>query len=249
MTTREQRMRSYEAAWTVQIPPKTYTVLRLDGRSFTRLTQHCTKPFDLPFMACMDGTMRALCEEIQEVRYAYTQSDEISILITDFGPKEQRWFGGETAKTLSIAAGTASAVFSSYFENTAVFDCRILTLPNREEVINYFLWRQADCFTNAVSMAAYAHFSHRQLMHVSTAGRMQMLESAGLDISGYSIGARQGRICTSETYTGPITYTRRDTGQEITEEVQRSRWVSAHAPWFDWDQSGFLYAHTPQEPA
>lgn len=247
--TREERMRDYEAAWTGQIPAKTYTVLRLDGRSFTRLTHACNKPFDYSFMLSMDHTMKALCEDIQGAQYAYTQSDEISILVTDFGPKEQRWFGGETAKTLSIAAGTASAVFSGYFENTAVFDCRILTLPSLEEVVNYFLWRQQDCATNAVSMAAYAHFSHRQLMHVPTAGRLEMLEQAGVDFGRYSVGARQGRVCTRETYTGDITYTRRDTGVQVTETVERSRWVSAHAPWFDWDEAGFLYARTPRASA
>ena len=44
----------------------------------------------------------------------------------------------------------------------AVFDCRVFLIP-REEIVNYFYWRELDCSKNSIQMAAQSQFSHKEL--------------------------------------------------------------------------------------
>ena len=90
------RMKSYEEPWRTVLPPRSYQVLRVDGRAFHSLLRGAAKPFDFGFMAAMDDTAVALCQEVQGAVFGYVQSDEISVLAVDFtGPNSQPWFGGE----------------------------------------------------------------------------------------------------------------------------------------------------------
>ena len=47
-------------------------------------------------------------------------------------------------------------------ENGAMFDSRVFILP-KEEVVNYFIWRQQDAIKNSISMVAQSLFSHKSL--------------------------------------------------------------------------------------
>src|ERR1035437_6928588 len=78
------RMKRYEATTRFLLPRRTYTILRVDGRAFHTWTRGLEKPYDLNFMYCMDSAAIALCEEIAGSRFAYVQSDEISVLGVDF---------------------------------------------------------------------------------------------------------------------------------------------------------------------
>ena len=73
----ENRMRCF-------LPRRTYTLLRVDGKSFHSYTRGCGRPFDAELMADMDAAAQALCENITGAQLAFVQSDEISVLLTDF---------------------------------------------------------------------------------------------------------------------------------------------------------------------
>jgi tRNA(His) 5'-end guanylyltransferase len=49
---------------------------------------------------------------------------------------------------------------------TALFDSRAFIIP-KEEVANYFIWRQQDATRNSIQMLAQANFSHKQLQGLS----------------------------------------------------------------------------------
>jgi tRNA(His) 5'-end guanylyltransferase len=138
------RMKRHEAAHRAVLPRRTYTVLRVDGRSFHNYLRGAAKPFDEQFMADMDAVAEALCSEITGSVFAYTQSDEVSILATDFATEQtEPWFGGVVAKQLSAAASLATAVLNERRPGRrALFDARVFTLSDPVEVANYFLWRQ-----------------------------------------------------------------------------------------------------------
>lgn len=242
---RGDRMKSYED--TSRLPGKAYTILRVDGRAFHTLTRGCEKPFDPGFIEAMDAVAIALCSDIQGAQYAYTQSDEISVLLTDFGSMQEPWFGGVTQKMASVAAAIATEDWAKSW-GRGQFDARVFTVPSRDEAINYMLWRQADCHRNAISMIAEANFSSKKLHGLSVPKRLDLLGEAGIEVESYPAGARLGRVTIRETFEGPVTYTRRDTGEELTEICTRTRWVTLDAPWFDWDQAGFLEANTPSAP-
>jgi tRNA(His) guanylyltransferase len=93
------RMKGYEAAARWVLPGRTYTIIRVDGRAFHSLLRHAEKPFDHDFIAVMDEVAAALCKEVSGTVFSYQQSDEISLLVTDFGSVHtEAWFGGIVQK-------------------------------------------------------------------------------------------------------------------------------------------------------
>ena len=147
-------MRTYEESIDQYIMPGMFTVARLDGRNFTKLTKETCKfeaPFDDRFRDAMIKTTKALMNCGFKVIYGYTQSDEISLL---FSPEETA-FAGKIRKYNSLLAGEASATLSMILGTKAVFDCRIIPLPNIELVKDYFIWRQEDASRNALNSTAY----------------------------------------------------------------------------------------------
>src|SRR5690606_41110404 len=136
----------YDPAHRAALPRRTYTLLRLDGRAFRTSRRGADQPFDMPFITDMAAVSEALCEEISGTVFAYHQSDEISLLLTDFAtPQTQPWFGGVVAKQLSVSASLATAVLNERRPGKrALFDARVFTISDPVEVANYFLWRQRD---------------------------------------------------------------------------------------------------------
>lgn len=107
------RMKGYEAVHRAVLPRRTHTLIRVDIRAAHTYLRGADRPFDEEFMADMDAVAEALCAEISGAVFAYTQSDEISILATDFATiQTQPWFGGVVAKQLSISAALATAVLN-----------------------------------------------------------------------------------------------------------------------------------------
>ena len=247
--TRGDRMKRHEKAWRFLLPSQSYVIIRVDGKAFHGLTKVCERPFDADFVESMDHAAVALCQEIQGAVFAYTQSDEISVLITDFNANQEQWFGGVVQKMCSVSAATASVAFNAKFAETfnrsGVFDSRVFALPNRDEVINYFLWRQADCFINSVSMVAQQHFSPKQLEYKTTTNREEMLRDVDVTMDQFPDGVRYGRVVTRVEFPATVEYTHRKTGEQMSADVLRHRWKVSTAPWFDWDEAGFLQHSIP----
>ena len=144
-------MRELEFFHSLRLLPNTWTVIRVDGRSFSRFTaERYEKPFDERFRDCMVATAQALLEELQGV-YAYTQSDEVSVLLgTDWS-----LFDREVEKIVSVSAGIASSIFSLKCGEPAHFDSRIWVGTSEHLVMDYFRWRQTDASKNALNGWAY----------------------------------------------------------------------------------------------
>jgi tRNA(His) 5'-end guanylyltransferase len=150
----DKKMRVFETSADLCVLPSMFMVARLDGRSFTRLTKDVCRfeaPFDVRFRDLMVATAESLMTCGFRVLYAYTESDEISLL---FDPAEQL-FGRKLRKYNSTLAGEASAHFSLQLGQPACFDCRISQLPNSELVVDYFRWRNEDAARNALNAWCY----------------------------------------------------------------------------------------------
>lgn len=149
----DDKMRVFETAADVCVLPGIYMVARLDGRGFTKLTKNGTfkVPFDERFNSMMVDTTRSLMTCGFEIVYAYTESDEISLL---FGLDEDL-FGRKLRKFNSTLAGEASAEFSLIMGEKATFDCRISQLPTAKFVVDYFRWRNEDAARNALNSYCY----------------------------------------------------------------------------------------------
>lgn len=103
----------YEDRTRITLPRRTYTIIRIDGKAFHTYTRGLTHPFDNGLMDDMDETACYLCKNMQGAKFAFVQSDEISILLTDFDKiGTDAWFDGNIQKMASIAASMATSKFN-----------------------------------------------------------------------------------------------------------------------------------------
>lgn len=136
----EQRMRALEYFHSLRVLPGAWIVLRVDGRGFSRFTaQRFKKPFDETFRDYMAQTAQALLQELHGL-YAYTESDEISVLFR----REWDAFDREVEKLVSISASIAAATFTHACGEIVHFDSRIWVGVSRQDAIDYCRWRMAD---------------------------------------------------------------------------------------------------------
>ena len=186
---------NYENRTRFYVPRRTYTIIRLDQKCGHTYTKNLNRPFDKGYIEDIDNAIIAMLPHIQGAVFAYTQSDEISILLTDFATTEtSAWFDNNIQKMASVSASIMTAEFNKqrFKRNTlknlsplwdmdnismAHFDSRVFSIPDRTEVMNYMIWRNLDCSRNSVSMLAQHYFSHKELQGKSTVQMKKMLEN------------------------------------------------------------------------
>ena len=199
------RMKAYyENRTRYYLPRRTFSIIRLDGRCFHNFTKNFGKPFDFNFMGLMDKTATHLCENIQGAKIAFVQSDEISIILTDFDElSTEAWFDGNIQKITSVSASIATAYFNSLTDPSqglATFDSRVFTISDIEEVCNYLIWRQQDATRNSIQMVAQSFYSHRELMNKNTSVLQEMIFQKGINWNDYPVGCKRGRSVIRESY-------------------------------------------------
>ena len=190
------RMKGYENVTRNYLTRRTPVIARLDGVSFHTFTKGFGKPFDRLLWTTMYKVAKKLCDEVQNCVFAYTQSDEISLVLIDYyNLNTDVWFGNNIQKICSVIAAKASVYFNEILhdeifkqernaryqesllkiiEKNAFFDARCFNIP-REEILNYFIWRQKDCQRNSVSAIAQTYFSNKELYQKSTRERIEMI--------------------------------------------------------------------------
>ena len=175
------RMKRYESSFRPTMPPKSIVVVRVDGRAFHTFTRGLEKPFDNRFREAMLQTAQALCKAMPNAKLAYTQSDEISILLWDNDSVEtQPWFDNDLSKLVSLSASLATVHFNrvipaDWASKLPHFDARAFILPNPEEAVNYLLWRQQDATRNSIQMAARSLFSQKEVQGKNVSELMDMM--------------------------------------------------------------------------
>lgn len=183
--TLSDRMKAYEQACDISLPQHLPMIIRLDGKAFHAWTKRvgCERPFDHRLINLMTETARYLCEMIDGAILAYTQSDEISILVRDdLNTNSEAWFGKRIQKIVSISAAFATYYFNAHspFEvkEPAFFDARAFVLPE-SDIRNYFIWRQEDASSNSLSMLAQSLYPHDALQFKDAAALQELCWQKG----------------------------------------------------------------------
>jgi len=260
-----KRMKRYEASYDFKVPPRTYTIVRIDGKNFSKYTKGMDKPFDKTFSDVMDETTKYLCEKLHP-KFGYTQSDEISLVFTDFeNINEQMMFDGKVQKIASICASLATAKFNQamivnklakHFSeisnidddasavveafNPAAFDARVFIIPDYREVNNYFVWRQQDATRNSVSMAGHAELGPSAIFKKNGSEIQELLfQEKGINWNDYPEKFKRGVVVAKEAYNKEVTL---PSGETIIAE--RKRWAIQDTPIFTQEKE-FLYNITP----
>ena len=76
-------------------------------------------------------------------------------------------------------------------QGCAMFDARAFNIP-KEEVCNYFIWRQKDATRNSIQAAGQAYFSHKDLNGKSQSNIQEMLFQKGINWNDYTIPEKRG---------------------------------------------------------
>ena len=127
-TTLGDRMKNnYENITRYYLTRRMPVIIRVDGRSFHTFTKGFKKPFDDVLVKTMQDTMKYLCENIQGCVLGYTQSDEISLILTDYAElTTDAWFGNNLQKMCSVSASMATLAFNKFFSGRVqefMYDC------------------------------------------------------------------------------------------------------------------------------
>ena len=213
----------YENRSKLYLPRRVPVIIRLDGKAFHTFTKGFKRPYDEILHKTMNDTMKYLCENIQGCKLGYTQSDEITLLLTDYDTiTTDAWFGYGVQKVCSVAASMATLAFNrslrKHFEEAlselncpidtdeymsmlskkldcAMFDARCFCIP-REEVANCFIWRQQDATRNAIQMLGQCNFSHKALQNKSCNDIQDMLMlEKGINFNDMATEFKRGVCC------------------------------------------------------
>lgn len=213
----EDKCQYYRSLTDYKILPNSNIIVMVDGKNFSELIKNkFKKPFDDDFINMMNATAKFLCENIQGCKIAYAQSDEISLLITDYDTeKTDLFFSGRLCKLQSIIASLATSEFNKWFTiynlnkcydnvnvgefiskmKMAQFDCKAWVVPNENDAYAWFLYRQIDCVRNSKQQAAQTWCSHKELMNLNTDKQIEYLkEKHNIDWNDFSDDKKYGRF-------------------------------------------------------
>lgn len=196
---------NYEHPYRIKLTKRIPVIIRIDGKAFHTFTRGFQRPYDIALVAAMQDTTKFLCENIMGCKVGYVQSDEISLLLTDYDTfTTQPYFDYNIQKLTSITASMATLEFNRAFTNRMVQayiqndqegieDAKKIFEHHkesqnkgamfdsrcfnipREEVTNYFFSRQLDAARNSIQMLGQAYFSHKELNNKSTSDIQDMV--------------------------------------------------------------------------
>ncbi len=193
-------------------------IVRLDGKAFHTWTKQCftkqplyktneskfRKPFDeILSMAFQSATLRT-CDEIGQITSAYSQSDEVTFLLSGWkNPESQVYFGGKIQKIVSVISSVFTAYFNHMFEffgmqKFAFFDARVFNVPNETEVENVFIWRQMDAKRNSIQGLAQSLYSQKELNKKNQIEQLKMCSDKGVWWNELSLLQRWGFVVYKE---------------------------------------------------
>lgn len=198
------RMKLYEkSAMPELLMPLLPTFARLDGKNFHNFCRGFLKPYDERMSECMTQLTLYLVKETN-AKMGYTQSDEITLTWLSEDYKSQIFFNGKPQKMISILSAMTSVYFNAITtlnisetryrkgDNSALFDCRVWTVPNIVEGANVFVWREQDATRNSIQSSARTYFSHKECENKSCSELQEMLHSKGINWNNYPSYFKRG---------------------------------------------------------
>lgn len=246
-TTLESRMEHYRSVSDMRLERRNYVMVMLDGKNFSqKIKKHFRLPFDRDFIGLMNGTAAHACAQTQGAKLAYVQSDEISMLLTDFEtPATAAFFDYRLCKLLSVIPSTATSWFNKEALRLALdgadgedakkaafdkeplyqFDAKAWILPTKNDVFAWFLYRQNDCVRNSKQQFCQTFLSHNKLSGLKTDEQAELcLRETGNDWNACQDDEKYGRLVYKETVRKTVEYGGK------TFKVDRSAWTAHPAP-------------------
>ncbi len=136
-----------EKKYNLKLQQGKYYVIRFDGKGMTKAFKIKKQSINTKFFRTMKYTFNEFCKANNNILFAYSFSDEISILIYGNSKVDDM---NRIEKLLSLMSCKLALLFYKYAKKNQLdlknedwlFDARIIELE-KQEVINYFISRQA----------------------------------------------------------------------------------------------------------
>ena len=100
----------------------------------------------------------------------------------------------ELMKAVDGEASLAEAITEFKAFKDGEFDSRVYQIPQRVEVLNYFLWRQWDAMRNSLSSVAHSLYSQKELHGKNGSEQHEMLYAKGVNWNDYAPELKRGRL-------------------------------------------------------
>jgi tRNA(His) 5'-end guanylyltransferase len=210
--TLQQRMIAYEDSYSSKIINRIPIIIKIDGRSFTRVTKNVQKPFCEKTMAILNGTMLALVKQIDGAMFGYQYSDKIFIVLrNDRKDDEDPWFGNQIQEMCSSAASIATGKFINQiqeidqppkFEGDITFKTNVFGISNITEVINYLIYKQYCCMQYSINEVVYSIIgknNQEMLNGTDIEDRKKIIDNAGISLDNFPMSFLHG----SSVYIAP----------------------------------------------
>ena len=241
----------YEQVPKTRLVRRMPVAIRIDGKCFHSFTKGFKKPFDEILIKSMQETMKKLCENIQGCVLGYHQSDEITLILTDYKKlTSEAFFNYEVQKVCSIVASMCTLYFNQIFRTNvnaffagkngvelgeyhkimclardkgAMFDARCFNIP-KEEVCNLIYWRQLDAARNSIQMVGQANFSHKELQNKSCNQIQDMLMlERGINWNDLPTYQKRGSCCIKSEVSATFANVDEE-GNVTTGAIERPHW-------------------------
>ena len=219
----KQKCYAYQQEANYFLDSEKYILVHVDGRSFSRLIKNkFKKPFDDEFINAMNETAIYLCKSVQGCIFAYTQSDEISLIIRKNDPEGDVFFGGRMCKMQSIIASLATSRFTQVMMENLLktvptcasaenvldmcidavknsplyqFDCKVWNVDSANDAMAWILFRNIDCIRNSKQQTAQTYLPHKKLMSLNTDEQIALLkQEKNVDWNEFDDGKKYGRF-------------------------------------------------------
>lgn len=113
------RMKEYENQTQNKLIKKLPVIIRIDGRGFSKFTRGFEKPFDVELSTIFQVVALELRKSVDNVKFIYSQSDELNLLLTDWdhsqeedGGRIDTWYDYRIQKIVSVISSETTAIFN-----------------------------------------------------------------------------------------------------------------------------------------
>ena len=217
-------MKKYEESSATKLAKKTPVFIKLNVCSYAQMTKHLRKPYDVIFANAMQHTMMSICEVAHGAIFAYSNFDEITVVLTDYHKlNSNAWFSYDVQKMSSVVSSIATVEFNSEFnklvqefekdysgankenllveykklaEHKIMFSSHCFNVPENR-VCDMLYWRQKECTKNIIQSIGRMYFENDVLVGKCNDEILEMLrETYGIDWVNLPVELKRGVACT-----------------------------------------------------
>lgn len=170
----------YEDRYKNLLSKRTYTIVRIKATNF----KHCgiNKPYNDDELSNMNKTAIQLLKNITDAKLAYTCSNEISLILTDFDEVNDKLYcDGDIQKMVSQITSMTTAIYNKIRQSQSdsefvLFNTKVFQIHSGFEIENYLLNRQRNSVRNGTIYIGKSLFGHDNIQNLNTQELRNKLE-------------------------------------------------------------------------